>query len=428
MKVGAASVDITPHLGMALEGYGARISGASGIHDPLCAQALVAEGADGTGVALVEADLCWVGPRLQDLIAKEVRERTGIPRHRLQLAATHNHSGPAFPEPSDVERSIAHSIADCMARAWAVRREAGIAVGIGRVDGIGANRRPTGGPVDDRVTVARFEDADGRPIATLVNYGCHPTTLGPNNTLYTADFPGVLRREVDAAIGGVTIFSTGPEGDINPGGYSPEESMVGVVAPWRTFESAERYGQILASCVLDVYRGLEPAPTDRVWGDSQIVDLQRKQLPDAAVARAAAAMARASERALREADLTADATYHALLAATYADLIAAQAADPERERPVRVRVSALAFGPFLHVGVQGEPFMALGQQIRTGLGDETTCVAALCDGTVGYIPTVDAFAVGGYEPNASYVRAGEGERLVEAVVALAASARSTVNR
>jgi hypothetical protein len=74
------------------------------------------------------------------------------------------------------------------------------------------------------------------------------------------------------------------------------------------------------------------------------------------------------------------------------------------------------------VGVEGELFVALGQRIRAALGDDVTCIAALCDGTVGYIPTEDAFAVGGYEPNASVLIPGEGERLVDAVNALAQAA------
>ena len=422
MKVGAAKVDITPPLGMQLEGFEVRVEGARGIHDPLHARALVAEGADGTTVALVVADLIQVDPRLQGLIADEVRELTGIPRERLQLAGTHTHSGPRLLEPSDAERTIGHAIAGAVARAWVDRRDAVAAVGTGSVEGIGANRRPNGGPVDDRVTVTRFDDLAGRPIATHVNYGCHPTTLGPNNLLYSADYPGVLCRLVDDALGGVTLFSTGPQGDVNPGGYSPEGSMVGVVVPWRTFESAERYGRILADCVVAVHGGLVPQPSDRAWGDSQIVELRRKRLPDAAVARSAATIARASEHAVREADLTADATYHAQVAAAYAELIADQAADPERGGPVRVRASALALGPLLHVGIGGELFVGLGEQIRAALGDDTTCVAALCDGTVGYIPTAGTFAEGGYEPNASVLQPGEGERLVAAVVELARGA------
>jgi hypothetical protein len=309
-----------------------------------------------------------------------------------------------------------------VARAWAGRREALAAVGVGRVEGIGANRRPNGGPLDDRVTVTGFDDPEGRPIATHVNYGCHPTTLGPNNTLYTADYPGVLCRLLDEAVGGTTIFSTGPQGDVNPGGYSPEGSMVGVVVPWRTFDSAERYGRLLADCALAVRVNLRPQPSPRVWGDSRVIELRRKHLPDPEIALGAARLAREAERAISSANLGSDATYHALVAAAYAELVAGQAADPERDRPVRLRTSALALGPLLHVGVQGELFVELGQQIRRALGEDRTCIAALCDGTVGYIPTAEAFAIGAYEPNASVLQPGEGERLVDAVVALASAA------
>ena len=110
------------------------------------------------------------------------------------------------------------------------------------------------------------------------------------------------------------------------------------------------------------------------------------------------------------------------MAAAYAELLADQAAAGDRGEPVRIRASALAIGPLLHVGVSGELFVALGQRIRRALGDDRTCIAALCDGTVGYIPTAEAFAEGAYEPNASLLMPGEGERLAEAVVNLALAA------
>jgi hypothetical protein len=220
----------------------------------------------------------------------------------------------------------------------------------------------------------------------------------------------------------VTLFSTGPQGDVNPGGYSPEGSMVGVVVPWRTFESAERYGRILADRVVPVRAALSPSPSDRVWGDSKLVGFARKPLPDAEVARRVAIQARQAEEAVTATCRSADASYHAKIAAAYAELVAAQAADPERDGRVQVRISALAFGPLLHTGVSGELFVSLGQRIRAALGDERTCIAALCDGTIGYIPSEDAFAEGGYEPNASLLQPGEGERLVEALIDLASAA------
>jgi hypothetical protein len=423
MKVGAAQVEITPPLGLPMDGYGPRT--ASGIHDPLLARALVAEGADGTGVALVVADLLHIDTRLQAIIAAGITAATGVPRERMQLVGTHTHSGPAFPEPSPVEQAIGDAVAGAAARAWAERRGAAVAVGVGTLTGVGANRRPDGGPVDDRVTVARFDALDGAPIATLVNYGCHPTTLGPNNTLYSADYPGVACRLVAGEIGGVAMFTTGPQGDVNPGGYSPEGSMIGIVVPWRTFESADRYGSLVSATALGAYRRLEPQPADDVWGVSRELHLARKPLPEARRARAAADAAAEAAAAIREAGLSEDAIYHSAAGAAYADLLAVQAADPERDGPVRLRVSALGFGLFTHVGVQGEPFVVLGQRIREQLDPDRTCIAALCDGTVGYIPTAESFAEGGYEPNASVLRPGEGERLVNEVVSMVRERRRT---
>jgi hypothetical protein len=421
MKVGAAKADITPELGLVLEGYDVRKDGAKGVHDPLMARVLVAEGPDAT-VALIVADLIQIDPPLQEVVAAEVLRRTGIPRERLQLVGTHTHSGPMLREPSPVVDRIGATIADAVEAAWRGRREAHAAVGIGTVTGIGANRRPNGGPVDDRVTVTRYDGADGSPIATLVNYGCHPTTLGPNNYLYSADYPGVACRAIEAAVGGVAIFTTGPLCDVNPGGYSPEGSMVGVVVPWRTFESAERYGGLVAESAIDTWERLRPGPSDRVWGDSRVLELERKDLPAAEAARAAAETSAKAESEIRAAAFSDDTIYHAAVAAAYADVIATQAQDPERDGPVRVRISALALGPMLHAGVQGELFVALGQRIRSRLGEDSTTIAALCDGTIGYICTADAYEVGGYEPNASVLRAGEGERLADAIVALASPA------
>lgn len=421
MKIGAASADITPELGLTMEGYDVRKEGASGIHDPLMVRVLVAEGAEAT-VALIVADLIQVDPPLQDVVAAEVLRRTGIPRERLQLVGTHTHSGPMLREPSPVVDRIGDTIAGTVEQAWQARREALAAIGIGTVTGIGANRRPNGGPVDDRVTVTRYDGVDGSPIATLVNYGCHPTTLGPNNTLYSADYPGVACRAIEAAVGGVAIFTTGPQGDVNPGGYSPEGSMVGIVVPWRTFESAERYGRLVAESAIPVWGRLRPGPSDRVWGDSRVLELERKDLPQPGAARAAATTSAQAEAEIRAAGFSVDTIYHAALAAAYADVLAIQAEEPGRPGPVPVRISALALGPMLHAGVGGELFVALGQSIRARLGDDTTTIAALCDGTIGYICTADAYAVGGYEPNASVLRAGEGERLADAIVELATPA------
>ncbi len=419
MRVGVARVDITPPLGLPMQGFETRTAGAEGIHDRLFARALAFEGPTERAV-LVVADLLQIDDRLQGIISDEVHARIGLDRDHLQLAGTHTHSGPDFPEPTPYERTIGTSIAAAVEEAWTSRREAVAAISAAPVNGIGKNRRhPHDGPVDDDVTVLRLDDMAGQPIATLVNYSCHPTTLGPDNLLYSADYPGVVCRLLDDELGGVSLFTTGAQGDVNPGGYSPEDSMIGIVAPWRTFASAEQYGSAIAGVACDLRRRLEPSPSDRVWGRSQVLELPRRRVPSVDDASRAVEHARqlvASARPLESQQVM----HAALLAEAHARLVLQHASSSDRDRPVRVRVSALGLGPATHVGIQGELFTSLGMEIKRRLGAGRTFVAVLCDGTIGYIPTKDAYGEGGYEPAASPLLAGGGEAIVDAAVALAA--------
>src|SRR5262249_62313952 len=76
------------------------------------------------------------------------------------------------------------------------------------------------GPMDPTVAVARIDAEDGETIATLVNYGCHPTTAGPDNRLLSPDYPGVVRQVVERALGGACLFLQGAAGDVGTiGGF-----------------------------------------------------------------------------------------------------------------------------------------------------------------------------------------------------------------
>jgi hypothetical protein len=73
-------------------------------------------------------------------------------------------------------------------------------------------------PVDPTVSILRVDAADGKPVAILVNYACHPVVFGSDNLQYSADYPGVAIRTVESEFGGqpLTIFLQGGDGDINP--------------------------------------------------------------------------------------------------------------------------------------------------------------------------------------------------------------------
>ena len=72
------------------------------------------------------------------------------------------------------------------------------------------------GPIDPQVFVLRIDDAEGGPLAA-VGYTMHPTTLGPTNRLISPDWPGHLKRTVEAITGRYCLFAQGATGNIGPG-------------------------------------------------------------------------------------------------------------------------------------------------------------------------------------------------------------------
>jgi hypothetical protein len=72
------------------------------------------------------------------------------------------------------------------------------------------------GPVDPTVLVLRLDDLSEKPIATIVHYACHPTTMAWQCQYVTPDYPGVVRETVEKMIGGTCLFLQGAAGDLTP--------------------------------------------------------------------------------------------------------------------------------------------------------------------------------------------------------------------
>jgi len=91
------------------------------------------------------------------------------------------------------------------------------------------------------------------PFAVLVNFAAHPTTLGAWNMELSADYPGVIMREVERRLPGARcLFFAGAVGD-----QAPMKAGDG-------FEGAEREGQPLAEQVLAMLKEAQPEPLGTV--------------------------------------------------------------------------------------------------------------------------------------------------------------------
>ena len=92
-QAGAARADITPKESVPLAGYnGTRMS--QQVEHPIWLKALALRDDSGETSVLVTADLVGLSDKMIAVIAKNAAEKHGVPRERLILNTSHNHSCP----------------------------------------------------------------------------------------------------------------------------------------------------------------------------------------------------------------------------------------------------------------------------------------------------------------------------------------------
>jgi len=406
LLAGVSTADITPPVGGMMGGYGDRgLSVSTGVHDPLTAKALVLKNVD-TALAIVTMDLVGVPSKSIEPIREAVREKAGI--DELMLLASHTHSGPdtGFAMPSTekpwsevFEEKVIEAVVSASEAAAPVR----YGVGTGEVreghnrrkvldDGTcemlwrNAERAPTQ-PVDYELGVIRFETTAGLPVATLVNFACHPVILGPENLEISADWPGAMMRLVEERVGGVCLFANGACGDINP--------FMDKTAPKDgAFEEVEKMGRAVAEEVIRVAGALE--------------------MRDGAGA-ALTARTEAVPIALRW-DID-DPEVVAALEEHYGKILVRLALNRLRSElggPLTGDLVTVTVGDELAIaGLPGEFFVELGLDLKRRSAFPYTFAFGYCNKGYAYFPTVNAAWQGGYGgKEATVVEVGAGEKFI----------------
>ena len=266
--------------GVPLAGYSRRHGKPStGMHDPLGVRALVLADGD-TTVALVSCDLLIIDDTLFETARTRLRMQGLPPDLVLLMAATHTHSGPGaygrrfFEKLSmghfdaRVFEAIVDAVGRAVARAWQSRAEVRLASASGLTEGLVQNRVQEGGPVDAEVAVTGVYPAGGEaPLAVLLSFAAHPTTLGAWNMELSGDYPAAAVREIERRIPSATaIFFAGDVGDQAP------------VKSGDRFERPERIGRAVADRAVALVQGLRPEPVSEVSARQERMRLPPGQL------------------------------------------------------------------------------------------------------------------------------------------------------
>ncbi|MEX2204800.1 MAG: neutral/alkaline non-lysosomal ceramidase N-terminal domain-containing protein [Myxococcota bacterium] len=266
---GAARVDITPALGVALMGYGARVGRADSVADRLHARALALDDGPGRSLIAVSADLCLMAPEQARSIRERITAATGVAAARVLVACTHTHSGPdtglsellaGKPVPDWVP-AVFDGIAGAAVEAWQRREPAKL--GWARAEArIGRNRRVAEAPIDPAVDVLRVDARSGRPIAVLFRHSCHGTVRGHDNLAISADWPGTAAAAIESATGAVAPFLLGSHADVDPRTRGLMDPAIPGQSVGLGPEAVRVLGREVADAVLESLGKAEPEADD----------------------------------------------------------------------------------------------------------------------------------------------------------------------
>ncbi|MDA0597387.1 MAG: neutral/alkaline non-lysosomal ceramidase N-terminal domain-containing protein [Chloroflexi bacterium] len=455
LAAGTARVDITPPIGIAHAGWGAQShEGAEGVDMPLTITALVIEPDGNTNpaerIAILDIDTCILVETYDVRIRNAVTEATGIPAVNQRVSYTHTHSGPIeglswivkgadMVEPwfRSLAPASAKAVEEAISKIVPVRSDSGK----GHCE-ININRRPvshdgkvfTGrnasGFVDHEVLVTALDDLDGNPVATLVNYACHPTIMGPENKLITPDYPGPVRETVESIVGGTCLFLQGAAGNQGPiDGFTGDTSVYRKLGKQLGIEAArvrltidpvpreEKLEQILSSGAdLGIYSFNQAGESDDTLGliESSAL-LPIKEMPPESEVQANFDAIQANLENVRKRGGTVEEIKQAAFPAKRETLLLRHTktfgqGGEKREIPIQV----IRIGNTALVAIPVEPFAEIGTAVKERSPADWTLFSGYANGYYGYLPMEYAYPEGGYEvgPTAPF-EAGAAEQMIE---------------
>lgn len=360
----AGTVAITPRQPVPLGGFADRTGESTGVLDELELNLAALTAPAGGTLTWVGIDALAVKPELHRVVVEAVTAVTGCAPRDVVVTASHTHAAPSgwvgqiLPSlPAPVDDHLLAELAEAI-RGMPVRRtDVRLETATARIDGIGANRARRDGPFDPSARCLLAREPDGTPAALLYDFACHPTVLGPDNRLVSADWVGAARAALRRRLGtGLpVVFAQGCAGDVSTRhhrrGRAPSE--------------VERLGSLVGEQLLAALEQAEPLTGTDVRLVRDTVTLPSRW-----------------------------------------------AAPVTRSMPI----SAFAVGTHRWLTVPGEIVASFGLDLAAGAPD--TRLISCADGYVGYFADPAGHAERSYESESSPLRAADTLELIRRVTVL----------
>ena len=443
-RAGAALSNITPKMGVPLDGTIMQTGPAKHVLDELWVRCLVLD--DGTTkLAFAEVDSTMISHPIHEAAKAMIKKQVGIPPNHVCIAATHSHSTPRAVvglKDDDLHREYLHDlavkIADGVHRAdnnlapaeigWGSFREPryvhnrrwrmkqSVTNPFGETDetvkmnpgGQNPNAVEPAGPVDDQVfIVALRHRGSSQPLSVLANYGLHYVGGIPHGHV-SADYFGVFADRVQQNWKAdrlhppfVGIMTNGTSGDVN---------AIDFAKPRQRFASFERMtaiGRDVADGAIQVIESMGFRSAVTLAAASADLELRvRKPSAERLVwAARTQSLANISSRLSRPQIYAREARE----LATFPDTVV-------------VPIQAFRIGDLAIAQSPCETFAETGLKIKdTSPFPAATFTIELANGYNGYLPSKQQHALGGYETwpaRSSYLEVDAEEKIREGLMRL----------
>ena len=238
------------------------------INDPLYVKALVLKKGSITAVivtvdAVAIGEIGTIGNEYLGKVRGRIQKELGIAPERVMVNASHCHAKPC----NDVDEKTIQAVKEAAQNMVPVTA----GVGVGFENRISENRRlklkngkevdvrhayslppdeaiAEVGVIDPHIGILRLDKKDGKALAVVYNFACHPI-MGLPNGENTADIVGFASRVIEDNLneGTIALFVQGCAGDINPVLYKDVNQP----------RNAEPLGNLLGLSVLKAVRKIK---------------------------------------------------------------------------------------------------------------------------------------------------------------------------
>jgi hypothetical protein len=236
MKFAFLKDKITPEGSVMQCGFSARTHKSVGIHDDTYASVVLMQANE--TITIIALDVCLGDRYFADSLKGALNEKYGLTPEKIIINYSHTHAAVALrgenkdgktdPEGVKYINSVIDKVIKMVGEGlnnlvagdlyiFKGKSKFGVSRRFPSDEGILWRPYFDDNSIDMDLFLLKFVDSKGNLVGLIYNYACHPTTLGSDNYLISADYPGVVRKTLEERNKGMTtVFLQGCGADIKP--------------------------------------------------------------------------------------------------------------------------------------------------------------------------------------------------------------------